>query len=449
MNEAFSGKRALVVGMARSGIAAARMLAALGACPVLSDAKARVDGVEQLDGLGCEARLGVPSESLVEGCALVVVSPAVPPDAPVIREAARLSVPVVAELELAARLTKGTQIAITGTNGKTTTCALTAEILKQAGKDACAAGNIGLPLSAVALKTTEDSFTVIEVSSFQLEHMPAFHPCGVAILNLTPDHLNRHGSMEAYGALKEGMLRNQTPDDFYVYNADDAFCAAVAARARAKTVPFSRTRALSKGAWVEDGQIVVNGRALCAAGELSLPGPHNLENALAASAIASMLDVPPPVIRHALRSFQGVEHRMEPVRTVGGVRFINDSKATNPESSIPAINGMREPTVIILGGEDKGMRFDALAEAIRQNPNIRHAVLIGRTARTIQAALDTVGYAAYTHAGTDFEKAVRLARDLAAGCGAVLLSPACASFDMFKDFEARGRAFKEIVAAMR
>ncbi len=448
MNECWKDKRVLVVGMARSGLAAAETLLELGALAVLSDAKAEIAGAEALIAKGCEGRLGESAESLVSDCDAVIVSPAVPKEAPVIAEANRLGVLVLAELEFAAGLVQGMQIAITGTNGKTTTCALTGEMLKNAGKNTYVAGNIGLPLSAVALKTTPDDYSVIEVSSFQLENMPAFHPRVAVMLNLTPDHLNRHGTMEAYGALKEGMLRNQTEADYFIYNADDPFCSAVAGRARAKTVPFSRTQALKDGAWIQDGQMMVGGRALCGVEELSLPGAHNQQNALAAAAIAAQLSVPAPVIRHTLRSFQGVEHRMETVRTLHGVKYINDSKGTNPESTVPAVQSMTVPTVLIAGGEDKGIQFDLLADAVRQNPNIRHVVLIGRTAEMIREALEKAGYTACTMAGFDFEKAVRLARELVGESGAVLLSPACASFDMFKDFEARGRIFKEIVAAM-
>jgi len=449
MMEAWKNKRVLVVGMARSGLAAAEMLSEIGARAVLSDTKETIDGIDRLKAMGCAVRLGERSETLVRGADAVIVSPGVPPDAPVIGEARRLGVPLMAELEAASRFVQGVKIAITGTNGKTTTSALTGEILKNAGKNTYVAGNIGLPLSSVALKTRPEDYTVIEVSSFQLEHVDTFHPHVAALLNLTPDHLNRHGTMEAYGALKERMLKNQTERDFFIYNADDPFCRQAAGRQRAKAVPFSRTQAQKTGAWMQDGQLMVAGRALLTVEELSLPGPHNLENALAAAAIASELQVPAPVIRHTLRSFQGVEHRMESVRVLDGVKFINDSKGTNPESSIRAVEAMAVPTVLIAGGEDKGMRFDGFASAIRQNEHIRHVVLIGKTAETLREALEKAGYTAYTLAGVDFEKAVSLARELAVPGGAVLLSPACASFDMFKDFEDRGRRFKEIVGEMK
>ncbi|MCL1963964.1 MAG: UDP-N-acetylmuramoyl-L-alanine--D-glutamate ligase [Firmicutes bacterium] len=469
---AWKDKRALVAGMARSGKAVAELLVSLGSQVTLSDTKAEIGGLENLLALGCENRLGEPAESLVEGCDLVIVSPAVQKEAPVIQKATELGIPVMAELEFAARFVQGVMVGVTGTNGKTTTCSVLGEMLRNAGKNTYVAGNIGLPLSAVALKTLPGDFCVVEVSSFQLENMRAFHPHGAAILNLRPDHLNRHGTMEAYGALKESMLQNQTADDFFVYNADDPFCAAAARRAKAKVVPFSSTQALRHGAWVQDGQVMVSGRepcsfrepyaprerganrgqsqsrALCAVEELSLKGRHNLENALAAAAIAVRFDVPAAVIRHTLRSFQGVEHRMENVRVLGGVRYINDSKGTNPDSSIQAVMAMDTPTVLIAGGEDKDMGFEAFAGAIAGNKNIRHVVLIGSTAEKIRGALEKEDYTACEMAGFNFAKAVERARSLAVPGGAVLLSPACASFDMFKDYEARGNTFKEIVSAL-
>lgn len=448
MDERLRDKRILVIGMARSGMAAAELLLSLGAQVVLSDTRADVAGLEGLLEAGCEARLGEPSETLVVGCDAVVVSPAVPMEAPVIREAARLGIPVWAELELASRYIQGTQVAITGTNGKTTTASLVGDILKNAGRMAYVAGNIGLPLSAIATKVARGEVAVIEVSSFQLEHIESFHPHIAAILNLTPDHLNRHGTMEAYGALKESMLKNQTERDFFIYNADDAFCRQVAERAVARKVPFSRTQALQSGAWVQDGQLMLEGRALCPVEELSLPGPHNLENALAAAAIAAQLDVPAPVIRHTLRSFASVEHRMETVRTLHGVRWINDSKGTNPESSMRGVEGMQVPTILIAGGDEKGTDFTGFAEAVAKNENIRHVILIGKTADRILQALEKAGYTAVTMAGYDFAAAVMGARALSEEGGTVLLSPACASFDMFKDFEDRGRQFKELVNSL-
>ena len=449
MCESWTNKSVLVVGLARSGLAVSELLSDLGARVQLSDAKEKIDGLDFLLARGCEAYLGVPSEDLVFGCDAVVISPAVALDAPVVQTAMQLSVPVYSELELAASLLLGTQIGVTGTNGKTTTCELTGEILKQAGKRTFVAGNNGRALSSVVCEANEDTYTVVEVSSFQLEQMDRFHPHGAAILNLSPDHLNRHHTMEAYGALKESLLKNQTKADFFVYNADDVFCAAVASRAVARLVPFSSARRLKDGAWVQDGYLMVAGRALCPVDELSLKGAHNLENALAAAAIAFELSVPAPVIRHALRTFQGVEHRMETVCTVGGICFINDSKGTNPESSLHAVRSMRQKTALIAGGDDKETDFTKFVLEIIGNRNIVHVVLIGKSAGKLQKKLEEEGYRAYTNAGFDFEKAINIARGYVMDGGTVLLSPACASFDMFKDFEERGSRFKEIVQMLR
>lgn len=448
MNDAWKNQTVLIVGMARSGIASARLLCQMGARVILSDIRNDIEGIEELIALGCVARLGEPSECLLDGCDSVIVSPVIPKNAPVVVQAEKRGIDVLSELELAARFVRGTQLAITGTNGKTTTSMLTGEMLRNAGKSAYVAGNVGLALSSVALQTKPDDYTVIEVSSFQLEHMGQFHPYGAAILNLTPDHLDRHGTMETYGELKEHMLQNQNKGDFFVYNADDAFCREVAGRAAARAVPFSRIQTLKSGAWVQEGQIIVAGRALCEVDALSLPGPHNLENALAAAAIAAELSVPAPVIRHTLRTFVGVPHRMEWVRELDGVRYINDSKGTNPDSAIRAVQSMMMPTVLIAGGEDKHMSYEGFAQAICENKNIRHVILIGRMAETIREALALQGYTACTMAGWDFEKAIDLARRASVPGGTVLLSPACASFDMFHDFEERGNRFKEIVHAL-
>jgi UDP-N-acetylmuramoylalanine--D-glutamate ligase len=245
------------------------------------------------------------------------------------------------------------------------------------------------------------------------------------------------------------MLKNQQNTDFFVYNAEDVFCAGVASRAKARTVPFSSARPLKEGAWVQDGHLMIAGRALCPVEELSLKGSHNLENALAAAAIAWELAVPAPVIRHALRTFQGVEHRMETVCTIDGICFINDSKGTNPESSLHAVRSMSQKTALIAGGDDKETDFSNFIGEILNNRNIAHVVLIGKSAEKMQMKLEKEGYLAFTNAGFDFEKAVSIARGQVADGGTVLLSPACASFDMFKDFEERGSRFKEIVQMLR
>ena len=445
MDESLKNKRVLVVGMARSGLAAAKLLCQLGATPVLSDNKKEIEGIDELTAIGCESRLGEPAEALVEGCDAVIVSPAVWYNAPVILKAQQLGVPVMSELDFGFLHCAGSKYAVSGTNGKTTTVTLVAEMLKNAGRNAFTAGNIGIPVSQVAMEARPGDDIVIEVSSFQMEMTREFHPRGAILTNLTPDQLNRHGSMKVYGALKARMVAKMDANDFFVYNADDPFCVKTAEGCKARKVPFSRTQKLKSGAYVQDGQVIVGGKALCAAEEIRIPGPHNLENALAASAMAAEAGVPLPVISHTLRTFAGVEHRMEFTRELDGVRWINDSKGTNPEATMRGMEGMKVPTVLILGGSEKGTPFDALAKTILANPNIRKVVTIGATAEKIEQALRAAGFTDITPCGSDFGFAIETCRKLAQPGWAVLFSPACASFDMFSDYEARGRIFKEMV----
>ena len=448
------GSRVLVVGMARSGVAAARMLHETGALVRISDQKTEAELLGQLDELrldGIEWRLGEAAEALLEGMDLVVVSPGVPITHPAIEKAKQLGIPVIGELELAFRHAQGRLIAITGTNGKTTTCTLTGEIFKNAGKLTHVVGNIGVPYASVALKTRPEDVTVCEVSSFQLETIEKFHPAVTAILNITEDHLNRHGTMEAYTLLKARVFENQTVDDYLILNYDDDALRAMAKDAPCRVRWFSRTQIPPRGAFVVGGSLVYGTaddyRTICVADEVAIPGPHNLENALAATAIAMCMDVPPPVIRHSLRTFKGVEHRIEKVRELDGVTYINDSKGTNVDSTLKAIATMMKPTVMILGGYDKHVDMTRLCQAI-PGSQIKKVVLIGDTAMQIQKGLDEVGFTGYIHAGHDFEKAVCMAREMAEPGWNVLLSPACASFDMFADYEQRGRAFKAIVAGL-
>jgi UDP-N-acetylmuramoylalanine--D-glutamate ligase len=447
-------KRVLVVGMARSGVAAARMLRTLGAQVRIADQKTAAEFHGHLDELrmdGIEWRLGEPLETLLEDIDLVVVSPGIPITHPVVDEAKRRGIPLIGELELAYRHAQGKLIAITGTNGKTTTCTLTGEIFKNAGKLTYVVGNIGFPYAAIALKTRPEDVTVCEVSSFQLETVEKFHPAITAILNITEDHLNRHGTMAAYTALKARVFKNQTADETLILNYDDPVLREMASEAPSRVAWFSRLSVPPKGAFVANGNVVYgtaeDHRTICVADEISIPGPHNLENALAATAIAMCAEVPPPVIRHTLRTFKGVEHRIEKVRELDGVTYINDSKGTNVDSTLKAIATMTKPTVMILGGYDKHVDMSRLCQAI-PGSNIQKVVLIGDTAPLIQKGLDEAGFTAYVHAGHDLKKAVALARDMAEPGWNVLLSPACASFDMFADYEERGRIFKEIVGAL-
>ena len=448
------GKKILLVGMARSGIAAAELLKKHGAVPMLNDRKKEDAFGTDLDGLkaiGCEFRLGEdPVEVLKEADGLVI-SPGVPITAPVVKAAQEQGIPMVGELELAYSCLKGDVVAISGTNGKTTTTTLVGKIFENAGRVTHVAGNIGYPLSSVAMVERKEDISVVEVSSFQLESIETFHPRVAALLNITEDHLNRHGTMAEYIRLKKRLFENQTEADVAVLNMDDAELVKMASDLKGRVAFFSRTQKVENGAFVEDGKIVWqwNGarRVICDADQILIPGPHNLENALAATAMTCALGVPAPVIRHTLMSFTGVEHRIEKVRVFKGVTYINDSKGTNVDSTIKAVQSMKAPTVILLGGYDKHTDFMPLCKEIVESDFIDQVVVMGETSRQIREQLEEAGYTKITKAYS-MEDAVDKARKLAVSGGNVLLSPACASFDMFKDYEQRGEVFKQIVNAL-
>lgn len=449
----YLGKTVLVVGLARSGIAAVKALRSLGAKVIANDIKERQqlgDAISELEPLGVEFYLGDTPDALVDKVDLIVISPSVPIDSPFIQKAQRLGREVISELELAYRLCRAQVVAITGTNGKTTTVTLTGEILKKAGFNAYVVGNIGVPFVGKALDMEENDIAVVEVSSFQLEAIHDFHPRVAAILNITPDHLNRHKTMENYIAAKARIFENCTPDDWVVLNADNEEAAGLAAQARARVLFFSRLKPLSRGAWVEDGTVVLDighgKEAVCGVDDIFIPGAHNLENALAASLMARVMGATPEDIAFTLRTFKGVEHRIEYVDIIGGVKFYNDSKGTNPDASIKAINAMKGPTVLIAGGMDKGSSFDEFIDAFGKT--VTHMVVLGETADKLIKAAKEKGFDRVYRVNS-IEESVRKAFSLASPGYNVLLSPACASWDMFKDYEERGRVFKSAVRALK
>ena len=451
----YEKKRVLVIGMARSGIAAAQLLLSHGAIPILYDAKkadAFGDDLLPLYSTACEFHLGEDPFVLLDPCDAVIISPGVPIDAPIVKAAKEQGLPLIGELELAYSLLQGEMLAISGTNGKTTTTTLLGKMFENAGRITHVAGNIGYPLSAVALYSKKSDVVVVEVSSFQLESIKTFHPCVAALLNITEDHLNRHGTMEQYIRLKQRIFENQTQDDIAILNMDDPILYKMADKVKARVAFFSRTQPVQNGACVEDGKIVWrwNGvmKPICDADQILIPGPHNLENALAATAMAAARGVPAAVIRHTLQSFTGVEHRIEKVRVFEGVTYINDSKGTNVDSTIKAVQSMKAPTVLILGGYDKHTDFMPLCKEIVQSGMISQIVTMGQTARQITQTLEEAGYRNITQAYS-MEDAVQKARHLATAGGNVMLSPACASFDMFRDYEQRGQVFKELVLAFQ
>lgn len=448
-------KRAMVLGLARSGIAVSRLLLLRGYEVLACDSRNREDfkgALDEIEAQGARLCLGEKEpERLLEGISLLVVSPGIPPEHPIMARAREMGVEIVGEIEYAYRESTGMLLAVTGTNGKTTTVTLLGEIFKNAGRRTHVVGNIGTPYSGAVPDMKPGDVTVCEISSFMMETSSKFHPHVSAVLNISEDHLNRHKTMENYIALKERIFENEGAEDFVVLNWDDPVTREMAKHTRAKAVWFSSREMVEYGAFVQDGMIVFGGGAnlknVCAVDEVYIPGEHNLRNALAATAMAMVSGVPAPVVRHTLRTFKGVEHRIEFVRELDGVQFINDSKGTNVDSSIQAVRAMKRPTVLILGGYDKHTDFTPLCEEIVKCP-IESVVLIGATAKQCEETLEKVSFHEWEHAGYDFELAVKRAFDRAKEGGAVLLSPSCASFDMFDDYEARGRIFKEIVGRL-
>lgn len=450
----WDGMRVLVAGLARSGLAAAELLLRAGAKPLLYDQKAQDVLGQQLISLldrGCTLHLGVDPLTLLTQADVVVISPGIPLDAALIHAAKARCIPWMGELELASRFAQGNLYAVTGTNGKTTTVSLLGDIFKQAGKIAFVCGNIGYPLSSAALTSSTDDVLIAEVSSFQLESTSSFHPHIAAVLNLTPDHLNRHGTMANYAKLKRNIFANQNGMDYAVLNHDDVIVRSMADGLRAHIVWFSRKETLIEGAYLKADTICLRlwdeEQVICSVDDVRIPGQHNLENVLAAVAIAGLAKVPPAVIRHALVSFAGVEHRIEFVCELDGVGYINDSKGTNPDATIKALEAMTAATVLLAGGFDKQVSFDQLAQSITQNELIRQVILFGQTAELIARALRSAGFTACLVTDS-MEEALTLSRSLAEPGYNVLFSPACASFDQFSDYEQRGKRFKELVRAI-
>jgi UDP-N-acetylmuramoylalanine--D-glutamate ligase len=446
-----AGRGVTVVGLARSGIAAARLLHEAGAHVTGLDAKplgALGREAAALRDAGVRIATGGPESGAFTDAALVVVSPGVPLDSAQLAPARAAGVPIIGELELGWRAMEAETIAITGTNGKTTTTALTGALLAEQPRPVLVAGNIGTPLAAHALSFARDGLLVAEVSSFQLETVETFQPRVAAVLNVTPDHLDRHGSFDAYLDAKARIFMNQSPSDCAVLNADDPAAAALASRTRARVLWFSRRRRLEHGVFVRDGWVAakLNGHveAICPLAEIQLRGAHNVENVLAAAACALWIGLGADAIRRAMGRFRAVEHRIEFVRDVRGVQFYNDSKGTNVASTIKALESFGERVVLIAGGKGKGQDFAPLAEAARGR--VGHAVVIGEDGPRIAAALAAVGVA--VSAAASMQAAIDTARAQARPGDIVLLSPACASFDMFDNYEHRGDVFKKLVGAL-
>jgi UDP-N-acetylmuramoylalanine--D-glutamate ligase len=449
--ETLAGRRVAVVGLGRSGLAAARLLRAAGARVIASDQKALAalgPDARALSALGVSLLVGGSHPEATQGADLVVVSPGVPLDSTQVAPARAQGIPIIGELELGWRAMEADTIAITGTNGKTTTTALTGALLTEQARPVLVGGNIGTPLAAHALTFASDGLVVCEVSSFQLETTETFHPRVAAVLNVTPDHLDRHGSVEAYVDAKARIFLNQTPADCAVLNADDEGAAALAARTKARVVWFSRRRELEHGVFVQGDWVAakLNGHVeqICPLGEIFLRGAHNVENVLAATACALWTGIRPEAIRRGIAHFRGVSHRIEFIRDLKGVHYYNDSKGTNVASTIKALESFTERIVLIAGGIGKGQDFRALAEAARGR--VIHAVVLGQDGAKIGAALTAAGIPLAE--SVSLESALHVARGVAQPGDVVLLSPACASFDMFDNFEHRGDVFRGLVQGL-
>ncbi len=444
------GQKVLVVGSGKSGIGAARLLGKAGALPVLFDSNEKLDMTELRektgDVPGLEIVLGELDEEKKKEIGLVVISPGVPIDAPMLEEYRSKNIPIWGEIELAYAFAQGNVIAITGTNGKTTTTTLVGQIMKAYFDSVYVVGNIGNPYTDIALQTKPETITVAEISSFQLETVHTFHPRVSAILNITPDHLNRHHTMECYVATKEKVAQNQTAEDTCVLNYEDAYTREFGNRCPAKVIFFSSRRKLEEGVYLDGEEIVLSegGKELRLMNihDMNLVGMCNVENVMAAIAISRAMDMPMEMILNTIREFKAVEHRIEFVATKNGVDYYNDSKGTNPDAAIQGIRAMSKPTVLIGGGYDKQSEYDEWIEAFEGK--VKAFVLIGQTREKIAECARKHGISNIILADT-FEEAFAICVKQAQPGDAVLLSPACASWGMFPNYEVRGKMFKELV----
>jgi UDP-N-acetylmuramoylalanine--D-glutamate ligase len=446
------GKKALVVGLGKSGLAAALFLRRQGAQVTVSDIRSAASLAKEIPALleeGIMVEAGGHGLLTFRRQDLIVVSPGVPLDTPELVQARSFGRPVIGELELAARYLKGKILAITGSNGKTTTTALAGEILKASGLPTLVAGNIGVAVVGLIDESTAETWSVLEVSSFQLESTEQFHPKIAVILNITPDHLDRHGSFENYALAKERIFAVQDASDYAVLNADNARAAEAAARSHAPVFWFSARRSVAQGAWVEDGHVVYRSAADAATetilpvAKIPLKGGHNVENVLAAVCAARLAGVSPEVIARAIENFKAVEHRLEYVATIGGVEYYNDSKATNVDATEKAIAAFAGGIHLILGGKDKGAPYSPLAPLVRER--VRAIYTIGAAAAKIESDLRGV---VVIESCETLANAVNAAAAAAKAGDVVVLAPACSSFDQFENYEQRGRFFKQLVTKL-
>ncbi len=442
------GKRFTVLGAGKSGLASVRLLLKHRGKVFVSDsqkASKAADAKKELDELGVLYEFGSNSHQVLDAD-MIVISPGVPLTIPILDLARLKNIPIIGEIELASQFAEAPIAAITGTNGKTTTTALTGEIFKDAGWNVAVAGNIGTAFADLVEETVgEKAINVLEVSSFQLDSIKDFRPKVSALLNITPDHLDRYKNYEAYIQSKFRITENQKGHDIFIYNHDDEVIRSFAETVNIRSLGFSLTESLKQGAFLSEDKMVIRfGREreeVISRAEIGIPGPHNLMNAMAAVLIARSFGIEYESIRKTLMQFKGVEHRIEFVRELDGVKYYNDSKATNVDSVKYALQSFKEPIVLIAGGKDKGNDYSAIKDLVKEH--VKAIVTIGDGAKNIEKAFK--GIVPLHPAEYSMEKAVEISKSLAANGDVILLSPACASFDMFDNYEHRGRVFKEIV----
>ncbi|WP_058485626.1 UDP-N-acetylmuramoyl-L-alanine--D-glutamate ligase [Defluviitalea phaphyphila] len=446
-------KNILIIGMAKSGVSAAKLCSSLGAKVTIQDIKSKEtlmqtmkNEIEILEKLNIKLILGSDVNDIIDDQDLIILSPGVPTDLDFLQKARNNHIPIWSEIELGYVLCPCPIIAITGTNGKTTTTTLVGEIMKKYNTNTYVVGNIGTPFTAKVKKMNKESLVVSEISSFQLETIHNFKPKVSAVLNITPDHLNRHKTYENYIAAKERIFENQDEQDILVLNEDDNICRKMKKKAKAQIFPFSRKKELEQGAflikdkiWVKWGKINAE---VCSVRDLQILGDHNIENTLAAVAISVSMKVPFNIIKEVLTNFKGVEHRIEYVDTIDGVKYYNDSKATNVDAAIIGIKAMKSPIILIGGGMDKGADFSDWIDMFFGK--VKTLIVIGETSDKIIRTAKEKGFYNIKKASS-LKEAVVFAKQLAVSGDCVLLSPACASWDMFKSYEERGRVFKEAI----
>ena len=442
------GKRFSILGAGKSGLAVARLLKTRRAKVFLSEKGKKnkfEDAARELDEIGVEYEFGDNTHRVLDAD-YVVLSPGVPIDAPIVKLARERQIKILSEIEIAFDQCEAPIVAITGTNGKTTTTTLVGEIFKRAGWNTFVAGNIGIAFSEIVDQAKgEKAIVVLEVSSFQLDAIDTFRPKVSALLNITPDHLDRYKNYEAYIQSKYRIVENQKGYDVFVYNHDDDHARNCADTVNIRTLGFSLKEELKQGAYLAGDDVVIRiGRekeVLINRNEIGIPGPHNLMNAMAAALMTRTMGIEYDAIRETLRAFKGVEHRIEFVRELNDVKYYNDSKATNVDSVYYALGSFNTPIILIAGGKDKGNDYSKIKELVEQN--VKAIITVGKGAEKIEKFFS--GMKPIYSAGMSMEEAVRLAKDAAAPGDIVLLSPACASFDMFDNYEQRGRVFKELV----